>query len=77
MRQAATQQNRKREEAVIREQVLALIEKNGGEASVSEVVKGLVREHQLTEDSVQDAVRVLLEVGPLELGENLRLVCKR
>ncbi len=77
MPQVATQEAQKRKEAAIREQVLALIDRNGGEASVSEVVKGLVQEHQLTKESVQNAVRVLLEVGPLELGKNLRLVCNK
>lgn len=77
MPQAGTQETQKREDDAIREQVLALIDRKGGEALVSEVVKGLVEQHDLTEDSVKNAVRALLEVGPLELGENFRLVHNR
>ncbi len=56
---------------IIRQQVLDLIDKNGGEALISEVVKGLAH---LTEDSVKNAIRALLEMGPLELGKKFQLV---
>lgn len=61
----------------IRQKILDLVDENGGTLSISETTKTLAENKQLSECSVQDGIRSLLETGPLELGDNMWLVHKK